>query len=88
MGTADDRIIKNVLAEYSTEHFEIASYRAIAQAAMMCGNEEVASLCREIVQEEEQMAETLSRALEGVVSDFLQRSVEDLQPASTATRTR
>jgi ferritin-like metal-binding protein YciE len=71
VGAEEDRVIKNMLTEYATEHFEMASYLALAQAAADCGQQEVATLCREIVQEEVQMVETLSRNLEGVVSDFL-----------------
>jgi ferritin-like metal-binding protein YciE len=75
MGAAEDKMIKDILSEYAAEHFEIGSYRALVQAADMCGHEEVARVCREILREEEQMAMTLSHNLESVVAGFLRSPV-------------
>ena len=70
-GMAEDKIIKDLLAEYGSEHFEIASYRALVQAATICGEQQVAMMCEEILREVEQMARTLDRNLETVVASFL-----------------
>jgi ferritin-like metal-binding protein YciE len=75
MRMADDKVIKDLLAEYGSEHFEIASYRALVQAATICGEEQVTMICREILREEEQMAQTLSQSLETVVAGFLRSPV-------------
>jgi len=40
-GAAPDEIVKNALADYSTEHFEIASYRALIAGAQALGETEV-----------------------------------------------
>lgn len=56
-----DEMMKNFLADYATEQFEIASYKSLAAAARHLGEEEIASTCERILEDEERMAEWLDR---------------------------
>ena len=55
-GLAKDELVKNVLHDYGTEHFEIACYTSLAAAAEELGDQETARVCREILRDEEAMA--------------------------------
>jgi len=50
-GMAPDEIVKNCMATYAFEHFEVASYRALAAAAQECGELDVMRVCEEILDE-------------------------------------
>lgn len=67
----EDEPVKDLLASYAMEHFEIASYNAIAAAAEACGLPEVAEVCAEIISDEEAMAEILADSLPQIVQDYL-----------------
>ncbi len=60
---AKDRIVKNALADYAAENFEIASYTAIVDAANTLGDTQTAQVCQGIIQEEMNMAQWLSQNL-------------------------
>lgn len=70
---AGDTLVKNALADYAAEHFEIASYRALIAAARALGEEEVAVRLTGVLREEEDMArfleERLPHAVRGAVAD-------------------
>ena len=59
-GMFKDELIKNCLSDYAAEHFEIACYRSLVVAAEDLGEREIAALCREILGEEEAMAQWLA----------------------------
>jgi len=59
-GVFRDELIKNFLSDYSAEHMEIASYRSLITAAQELNQPEIARLCEEVLQDEEEMAEWLS----------------------------
>lgn len=67
-----DEIMKNFLMDYATENFEIASYRALIVAANEAGHPSIATVCQQILEEEEAMAdwieENLPRAVEITLS--------------------
>lgn len=71
--SAGDEVVKNGLADYAFEHFEIASYRALVAAADQAGEEEIRQICEEILQEEEAMASWLGTNLPDVTQQYLQR---------------
>jgi ferritin-like metal-binding protein YciE len=75
MGTAmsSDEVVKNTLADYAFEHFEIASYRSLIAAAEAAGEHEIATVCRENLREEEAMAKWVGDHLETVTRSFLSR---------------
>jgi ferritin-like metal-binding protein YciE len=68
-----DTLIKDALSSFSAEHFEIASYRAISEAAKLDGDNETASVCESIIKDEEAMADWLEEQLPQMVKQFLQK---------------
>ncbi|RUR53479.1 ferritin-like domain-containing protein [Vreelandella populi] len=78
---AGDEVMKGSIACYAFEHFEIANYKALIQAAESAGQTGVAQVCREILKEEEAMAAWLSDHLESTTTQFLQRADDDNQRA-------
>jgi ferritin-like metal-binding protein YciE len=70
-GAAPDELVKNALADYSTEHFEIASYKALIAGAQALGETEVVRVCEQILREEEEMARWLESNLPMVVNMYL-----------------
>lgn len=69
-GLFGDELIKNFLMDYATENFEIACYEALSIAADQLGEPEIAAVCREIQQEEQQMADWIRNNLPGVVREY------------------
>lgn len=68
---AEDTLVKNSLSDFAAEHFEIASYRALVKAAETLGEDEVAGTCRDILREEEEMANFLEQQLSPTVEKAL-----------------
>lgn len=68
-----DELMKNFIADYATEQFEIASYRSLAKAARHLGEEEIARTCETILKDEERMAEWLDRNMARAVETTLQK---------------
>src|SRR5690606_15841703 len=59
----DDKVIKNALLEYGTEHFEMACYHSLKAAAEAVGDSETAAMAQEIHDEEKEMAKLLHDSL-------------------------
>ena len=74
---AGDEVMKGSIACYAFEHFEIANYKALIQAAESAGQTGVAQVCSEILKEEEDMAAWLSDHLESTTTQFLHRADDD-----------
>jgi ferritin-like metal-binding protein YciE len=72
-GAFNDELVKNALADYASEHFEIASYRSLIAAAEELGQTEIATLCRENLRDEETMAAWLEENIPSITHTFLQR---------------
>ncbi len=72
---ADDKMVKNAMAAYAIEHFEIASYMAIVAAASEMGHEDIATICDGIIQEEMEMADWLRMQLPTVVHEHMMVTV-------------
>lgn len=66
---ASDTLVKNGLADYASENFEIASYKALMAAAQEMGDQETVEMCRQIIQDEERMAKFLDENLPMVVQE-------------------
>lgn len=60
---AKDTLVKNSLADYAVEYFEIASYKALIEAARSLGEEGIAGKLTVILREEEEMARFLEHKL-------------------------
>ncbi|WP_173931180.1 ferritin-like domain-containing protein [Chelativorans sp. Marseille-P2723] len=78
---AGDEVMKGSLASYTFEHMEIASYKILIAAAEALGEEQVASVCRQNLEEEEAMAEWLSEQLVPTTDRFLSRAEVDADSA-------
>lgn len=64
-------MIKNGIIDYTFEHFEIATYRALISAADEAGEAEVGHTCRENLAEEEAMADWLASHLPEIARQYL-----------------
>lgn len=70
-GTADDALVKDCLAAYSMENLEIASYKSLIAAAEQIGETQVAETCRQILRDEQEMAQWLDDHLSGVTQGYV-----------------
>jgi ferritin-like metal-binding protein YciE len=70
-GAAKDEEVKNALADYATEHFEIACYRALVEGARALRDEDTARTCEQILEQELDMARFLEQNLPTTVRDAL-----------------
>lgn len=71
-----DEMMKNFLADYATEQFEIASYKSLAAAARHFGEEAIAVTCERILRDEEEMAAWLDRNMARAVETTLRDDAE------------
>jgi ferritin-like metal-binding protein YciE len=62
-----DEVVKDALADYASEQFEVACYTALVSIATALEQPEVARLCNENLQEDRAMAEWLLQQLPAVV---------------------
>lgn len=69
MGAAKDNLVKSALNDYSTEHMEIASYKALIQAAEQLGQPSIVTACQSILKDEEAMAAWLDQQLPSLVRE-------------------
>lgn len=68
---ANDKQVKDAMAAYAIEHFEIASYLAIVAACREMGHEDIANICEGIIQEEMEMGNWLRMNIPLVVRDHM-----------------
>jgi ferritin-like metal-binding protein YciE len=73
---ASDKMLKNAMASYAIEYFEIAAYMANATAARELGHEDIARVCEAIMLEEQQMADWLESQLPMVTRQVLLAAIE------------
>ncbi len=71
-GPAQDEMIKNALADYAAENFEIASYTSLIEAAKALGDQQTAQVCQQILQEEQEMAHWLQQNIPSLTQQTLQ----------------
>lgn len=71
MSMMHDKAVKNVHASYGAEQTEIATYTALRAAASEFGDTETVTICDEILQDENSMAQFLLEQLPTVVSNHL-----------------
>jgi ferritin-like metal-binding protein YciE len=69
-----DELVKNALADYGAEQFEVACYTALVTAAMKLGYPDVAHLCEQNLKEDEAMAAWLRQQLPAAVNAMLTRN--------------
>jgi ferritin-like metal-binding protein YciE len=70
---AEDEVVKNCLADFAFENFEIASYKALIGAAEQAGEPDVKKVCERILEQEVEMANWLEQKLPGITANYLER---------------
>lgn len=70
---AGDEVVKGAMAGYTFEHFEISSYTNLVTAAEAAGDQQTASVCRDILREEQEMADWLRQHMPDVTQQYLAR---------------
>jgi ferritin-like metal-binding protein YciE len=70
-GMSSDELVKNNIADYAAEHFEIACYRSLIAAANDVGERRIAQVCEEILHDEEDMAHFLEQQLPQTTTEVL-----------------
>lgn len=73
---AKDKMLKNAMANYAIEYFEIACYLANAEAARMLGYDDIAEVCESIIEEEQEMADWLEEQIAFIARHELNEAVE------------
>jgi ferritin-like metal-binding protein YciE len=68
---ASDELVKNVLADYAAEHFEIACYTSLISAAQQLGELDIATICQQILRDEQDMANWLQQQIPVATQEFL-----------------
>lgn len=63
--------MKNTLADYATEYFEMACYRSLVTAARYMGDSQTAQVCEQIIADEQRMANWLEQQISTATQDFL-----------------
>lgn len=77
------RDVSLILAAQRVEHYEIASYGSLAQLARMIGETEIAALLEEILQEERDADDALTKLTIGNVSEAPLRIEEEEEEEDT-----
>ena len=72
---AQDEILKNSIANFAFENFEIASYKSLIELAKDTGNESATQPLQQTLSEEEAMAGWIDQHLPEVTSTYLRREV-------------
>ena len=75
---ASDTPVKNAIADFTTEHFEIACYTALIQTATELGETKIAATCRGILREEKAMAKTLEALFPAINAAYLESLDDEL----------
>ena len=73
-GVFGDELVKNVIIDFATEHFEIACYEALIAAAQECGEPECLRVCQQILKEERDMAEWLHQQLPTAAQNYCRQA--------------
>jgi ferritin-like metal-binding protein YciE len=68
---AKDTIVKNAIADFATEHFEMACYKSLIFTATQLGETKIAAACQGILKEEEAMAALLDTQFKSVNDTYL-----------------
>ena len=70
-GMSADEVLKDCIATYAFEHFEIACYISLAAAARAAEEPEIERMCEEHLQQERAMADWLEQRIPEVTQDYL-----------------
>lgn len=81
---AHDTVIKNAIAEFATEHFEMACYSSLIETATALRVPAVVTACKKILAEEAAQAKLLDSQLKKLTRDYL--SGLDKEESGTKTK--
>jgi ferritin-like metal-binding protein YciE len=70
---AGDEVMKGTLASRAFEAMEIASYKILVKTAQQVGDAQTATICGQILREEEAMAKWLDDHIEALTAQYLRR---------------
>lgn len=73
-GVFRDEQVKNAIADYTMEHFEMGCYSALAAAADEAALPEIAEACREIFGDEAEMADWLEEHIPDIARMHIHQS--------------
>ena len=68
-----DEVMKGSIASSAFEAMEIASYKILINTAEEVGDQETARVCRQILKEEEAMADWLEKHIPALTHQYLSR---------------
>lgn len=71
-GPFEDQLVKNALADFASENFEVACYRALIVAAQQLGDQETVRVCEQILRDDQEMASWLEQNLPLTVQHMIQ----------------
>jgi ferritin-like metal-binding protein YciE len=71
--TAEDRVLKDFISNAAFENMEIASYASLMAAAEECEEPQIRSVCEQILEQEERMAQWCEENIEMLTQEFLTR---------------
>ncbi|MGO9365366.1 MAG: DUF892 family protein [Rhodomicrobium sp.] len=77
---ARDEILKNSLANFAFENYEIATYKSLIQVAEETGYQAAEEPLEQSLAEEEAMADWFNQRLAGVTSTYLRREISGQPP--------
>ncbi len=72
-----DEPVKNCLSDYAAENFEVACYKALVHTAEQLGDMQTARVCRQIMQEDQAMAQWIEAHLPTVINYELQQKAAE-----------
>ena len=76
---APDEVMKNTLANYAFEHFEMAAYKSLITMAEVIGDNAGLSAAKTSLKEEEAMAQWIDQHIAGTTLQFLGRKEAGVQ---------
>ena len=83
---AKDTIVKNAIADFATEHFEMACYNSLILTATALGETKIAAACKAILKEEKAMAAQLESLFKGVNDTYLATLDDDEKEEKAAAK--
>lgn len=85
--SARDTIVKNAIADFATEHFEIACYAFLIETATALGESKIAQTCKAILQQEQAMAQLLQSQVKEVQAAYFKQLDDDQETATDNVKT-
>jgi len=67
-----DKVVRNAIADYAVENFEIASYNALRSAASYLEEDDIVAMCDDHLSQEEDMADWLDEHLPSLVESYIE----------------